>query len=450
MIFRSGGHAAMLALSALLGSAVTQPVAAQARSTIIPSDTVLRLELAETIGTESTNRGQRVTATLDPDDRSGIPVGTRFEGVVTEVRRATDDRPALLDMEFRRAILPDGTSARIRADLASLSEDDIRQTDEGRLESRRRGNSFDWKWIGYGAAGGAVLGQILGDDFLKGSLLGGLGGAIYGYLNRDRDEHYREIRLDRGTEFGIRLNQDLAFEPSSRYRFASRERPGRERVLGARDEYRFDDARLSVDGHPVRFGELQPVKVNGTTYFPLRPVAQAANWSLRHPRDADDFVLDIGGDLVRGGVGTSNVSRSGRNYRLDAAPLSIGGEIYVPLEYVSRVGRVRVDWDRGDRRSDRTLPDIRRQVPDTRQLVEGLATFPYGDLKTSVSRWRRVDVDGLYTEEQQRLLDTVITGNSLARRNRNLLTNLLRQSELITNTQSVVGVSSEDRTIYVK
>jgi len=450
MISRSGGHAAVLALCTLLGSTLAQPVAAQTRRTVIQSETVLRLELAEPIGTGSANRGQRVTATLSPDDRSGIPDGTRFEGVVTEVRQASDDRPALLDMEFRRAILPDGTSARIRADLASLAEDDIRQTDDGRLESRRHGNSFDWKWIGYGAAGGAVLGQILGDDFLKGTLLGGLGGAIYGYLNRDRDEHYREIRLDRGTEFGIRLKQDLAFAPSSRYRFAYRERPGRERVLGVRDEYRLDDARVSVDGHAVRFGDLRPMRVNGTTYVPLRPVAEAANWSLRHPRDADDFVLDIGGDLVRGGVGTSNVSRAGRNYRLDAAPMSIGGEIYVPLEYVSRVGRVRVDWDRGDRRSGRNLPDARQRVPDTRQLVEDLATFPYSDLKTSVSQWKRVDVDGLYSEEQQRLLDTVITGNSLARRNRNLLTNLLRQSELITNTQTVVGVSRGDRIIYVK
>src|SRR5690606_35021591 len=112
-------------------------------------------------------------------DRSGFPRGTRFEGVVTEVARAGKNEPGVLDVEFRRAILPDGRAMAISGELAGLGDDDVRRRSDGRLESRHssRKEKFDAKWVGYGAAGGAVLSTIFGGGFLKGALLGGLGGA---------------------------------------------------------------------------------------------------------------------------------------------------------------------------------------------------------------------------------------------------------------------------------
>jgi hypothetical protein len=340
-------HAAVLAVVGLLELAQADPAAAQRRRLVIPEETVIRLELQEGLSSRTADEGDRVTARLDEDDTSGFPIGTRFEGVVTEVRRAADDRPALVDMQFRRAILPDGRVERLDADLASLADEDIRRTDEGRIVSRQRDGGFDWKWVGYGAAGGAVLGEIFGDDFLKGGLLGGLGGAIYGYLNRDRDGDFSEVRLDPGIEFGIRLDRQVAFNEGSGYRYSARDR-----VLGARDEFRMDTAEVYIDGQPVRFTDARPMRVNGVVYLPLRPLAEAARWGLRHRAGSDGFALRTDNGTVRGSVGDRSVARDGRSYALDAAPMLIAGEVYVPMEYLSRVTDTRVDWNRRMRRVD--------------------------------------------------------------------------------------------------
>jgi len=413
---------------------------AQQQRVRIPGDTVVRLELDRQLSSRTAKVGERVIATLDDEDHSGFPQGTRFEGVVTEARRATSNRPAVLDMEFRTAILPNGSSERIRADLASLADEDLRRDADGRLVSRRSGGGFDWKWVGYGAAGGAVLGEILGDDFLKGTLLGGLGGAVYGYLNRDGDREYREVELDRGTEFGIRLDRTVAFDSGRGYRFTRRDR-----VLGSRNEFRFDDAAMWIDSQRVRFGEEQPLRLNGEVYVPLKPVAQAAGWTLRREPLNDGFTLDVRGDVVRGNIGSQTITRNRRSHTLEAAPMSIGGEVYVPLSAVSRMTDARVRWERKKRRASTPL----QVAPSAGALVRDLAAFPFSELKSGVLGWPRVSAADALPAGELRLMGTLLSGDSVARRNQNLLTNLLRDAELITRGQTVIGVSMDDRTIYV-
>src|SRR5687768_9077772 len=84
------------------------PPAAAQRGDAIPADTVVRARLDETLSSRSSRIGERVTATVVDEDRSGFPIGTKLEGTVTEVQRASADRPGVLDMDFRSAILPDG------------------------------------------------------------------------------------------------------------------------------------------------------------------------------------------------------------------------------------------------------------------------------------------------------------------------------------------------------
>lgn len=435
-------------LLALCGGFSTIEASAQRSRLVIPANTIVRLELGEEVSSRTARQGERITASLDENDRSGFPTGTRFEGVVTEVRRATDDRPALLDMEFRRAMLPDGSVERIRGELASLSGDNARTTEDGRLESRRREGGFDWKWVGIGAGGGAVLGEILGDDFLKGALLGGLGGAIYAYLNRDRDGDYRDVQLNRGTEFGIRLEREVAFNFRPDYRFANREQ-----VLGTRDEFRVDGAIVRLDGRTLRFDESRPRRINGDVYVPLRPIAQAAGWNLRHFPGADSFVLTTLEGEVRGSVGDLSVRRNGRTYPLGAAPMRIDGEVYVPLEYLSRIGNVRVDWDAQERQLDlRTSGRAAVALPqplDLNALVRELAAVDYTAVKANLSRYRIVDLENRLDRDSVATLRTMLQENSGARRNRNLLTDLLRDGNLITNVQTVVGASREEQIIYI-
>ncbi len=211
-------------LAATLGlSGVAQ---AQSGPRDIPMDTVIRLELSENLNSRTARRGDQFGARLAASDRSGFPERTRFEGSVIDVRRASKDQPGLLGVKIHRAILPDGALVPVNGTLASLDAGDVRRTGQGRIEARKGSSGkMDLKWVGYGAAGGAVLGTILGDggDLFKGALLGALGGAAYSYLNKDKggDRRAGDVSLARGTEFGVRVHHRVTFRDTGRYRYAS-------------------------------------------------------------------------------------------------------------------------------------------------------------------------------------------------------------------------------------
>jgi hypothetical protein len=371
-------------LAALVGLVGVRPAAAQPERLTVPADTVVKVRLDDRLSSDQARPGDRFTADLAPDDRSGFPDGTRFEGTVTDVQHATKDQPGVVDLRFRTVVLPGGRALSINGRLASLNDDEVRKTADGRLESRHHGSSgkFDPKWVGYGAGGGAVLGTIFGGSFLKGALLGGLGGAVYGYLNRDKGHggSYREVDVPSGTEFGIRLADRVSFDASDNYRFhrgdadadrADRYRPDRdgpdrdrpdrvqdtdvpagERVAGSRDTYRFAETVVRVNGNPVGFGDVRPMSINGTLFVPLAPIARAADLRYSHTTGSEEFTLDARDRTIRGSVGDAGdgAPLSAENWL--AAPLMVNGEIYVPTGYLSRMADLHVNWNRPDMRLD--------------------------------------------------------------------------------------------------
>ena len=223
---KTGIHRAVAPLMAgvLALSAAAPAVAQGSARRSVPQNTVVRVKLADALSSRTSRVGDRFMARLSDRDYSGFPQDTRFEGTVTQVQRPTASRPGLLDMKVHRAIMPDGRMVAATAFLASLDDGDVTRVGRGRLESRTRsrGDRFDWKWVGYGAAGGAVLGEIFGGSFLKGALLGGLGGAVYSYINRDKGRRgdFRDVELERGQEFGIRLHEPVVFNDNRSYRYA--------------------------------------------------------------------------------------------------------------------------------------------------------------------------------------------------------------------------------------
>jgi len=357
---------ALVGLTAAQGASAQRntPPARESRaareSVVIPADTVIKVKLNDRLTSRNARVGDRFTAVVDDGDRSGFPDGTRFEGVVSEAQKSGDNRPGVIDMDFRQAVLPDGRKLPINGRLASLSEEDVRRSADGRIMSRRGGSNskFDPKWVGYGAAGGAVLGTIFGSNFLKGALLGGVGGAIYGYLNRDKDKGgFRDVTLDDGTSFGVRLSERVAFQDGANYRYSYR--PGRdnlnERVAGRRETFRYGTPTVRLNGRDLRFTDLQPMLLNGVLYVPLRPIAQEANLRFTHERGDDNFTLQTANGPVRGTVGEVDLDGRGtRNVEdtLTNAPLSVNGEIYVPVGFLSRVSDLRANWSRQDLRLD--------------------------------------------------------------------------------------------------
>jgi len=122
---------------------------------------------------------------------------------------------------------------------------------------------------------------------------------------------------------------------------------------------------VRLDGRAVPFGEAKPLNLNGIMFVPLAPIAEAANMRFQHRRGEDSFVFYPASGRVRGYVGETAVAgRDARDARLpqddrvpaeeriETAPISVNGEIYVTTEYLSRVANMRVNWDRQNHRMD--------------------------------------------------------------------------------------------------
>lgn len=197
------------------------PPPSEASRMVIPANTVVRARLMDSLSSKSARRGDQIEAEVDNDDHSRFPMGTKLVGVVTEAQAARGGEPGILDLSFRNAILPDGTNIPIAGDLSSLDKETVKQAADGRLVARtKQGKKFDAKWVGYGAAGGALLSTIFGGKLLKGALLGAVGGAAYSYIKGQKDrKKVSDVALARGTEFGVRLDQRVSFADNSIFRY---------------------------------------------------------------------------------------------------------------------------------------------------------------------------------------------------------------------------------------
>jgi len=214
-----------IAVAALATLGVARVASAQKGSSrTIPPNTIVRAELDDQLSSRTARKGDVFTATLSDKDYSGLPEGTRFQGVVQEVQKSGKDKPGVLAVRFQRVMLPGGASQAFAGELADLKEKGLRQTSSGRLESKAPRKKFDARWVGYGAAGGAILGTILGGATSRGAILGGLGGAAYAYLNKSKKKEHGDVELSQDTEFGIRLNDRVAFTDKAEYRYARYER----------------------------------------------------------------------------------------------------------------------------------------------------------------------------------------------------------------------------------
>jgi len=189
------------------------PAAARVTKTTIPQDTVVKAKLIDELSSKDARRGDKFMAKVANDDASGFPKGTKLEGVVTEVQQSKKDEPGVLDVEIRTAVLPNGTRVAMRGNLAGLDEESVKKSKDGRLVAKKKkGSKFDAKWVGYGAAGGAILSTVMGGKTLKGAIIGALGGAAYGYLKgKGNKDEFRDVELEEGTSFGVQLQNQVAF-----------------------------------------------------------------------------------------------------------------------------------------------------------------------------------------------------------------------------------------------
>jgi len=136
---------------------------------VVEADSVIGLQLEETVNSEEARVEDRVDARVTRDvrvgDRLAIPAGSEVIGSVTLVERGGRVKErARLGVRFHTLVLADGTELPIRTETI------YRDGDAQGGESAAK--------IGGAAIGGAILGAILGGK--KGAIIGGSTGAAGG------------------------------------------------------------------------------------------------------------------------------------------------------------------------------------------------------------------------------------------------------------------------------
>jgi len=188
------------------------------RTIRIPSDVVVPVTMDQDINSANARVGQMFTATVTSAriGDSEFPAGTKIEGMILEARARQGDQPGVLDFDFRNAVLPDGTRVPLNAQLISLDDKDIAQTN-GRIVARGasgKGSGDRLKVIGIGAGVGFVLGKVLDKNTTLTTILGAAGGYL---LGRSRDAKASEAMVPRGTRLGVRLTNPVTYTDHNGY-----------------------------------------------------------------------------------------------------------------------------------------------------------------------------------------------------------------------------------------
>ena len=176
----------------------------QLEEIVVPASSVIGLRVETPLSTEKSRVEDRVEARVTRDvmvdDRVAIPSGVRAIGSVTLVERGgkMKDR-ARLGVRFHTLVLADGTELPINTEAI------YREGDSPSGESARK--------IGGAAAGGAILGALIGGK--KGALIGaatGAGGGTAVVMAGDRNA----ATLPSGTVVTIRLAAPVGVEVEKR------------------------------------------------------------------------------------------------------------------------------------------------------------------------------------------------------------------------------------------
>jgi Zn-dependent protease with chaperone function len=173
-------------------------VASVSSTATVPSGTVLKVSFLQTLSSASSQPDERFTAEIvEPvlvNGRVAIAAGSTISGRVVDVQPAKRfGGRAQLNLEF--------TSLR----LSSGKESPISASFHGQAEEK----SKDAVVIGGAAAGGAILGRILGDDeddAVRGAILGGAIGT--GIAAKNRGE---EVTLPEGIAVEIQLDTPFSY-----------------------------------------------------------------------------------------------------------------------------------------------------------------------------------------------------------------------------------------------
>ena len=178
----------------------------------VPAGQTFRVRMNETLSSKTAKAGDTFTTTLtEPVYASTgvivIPTGSIVLGRVDSVTPAKKGGdPGTIGVSFIQVTLPNATKRAINGSLTNLDTKSAKSDNEGNASGDDRKND-KLIFIGGGAAGGAILGAVIGGG--KGALIGGILGAGAGLLG-ERLTKGEEAQVKSGTEFGVYLNKAIS------------------------------------------------------------------------------------------------------------------------------------------------------------------------------------------------------------------------------------------------
>ena len=337
------------------------PVLAQHPITLNPG-TVLRVKLDRALNSKANRPGDRFTVTVKyGQDDGGLPEGTRIEGVVRESVSSEEGKPGVMDVDFVRIIFPNGVSKPLDGSVIALDNKSVKRNASGRLVASADKGKDRLKMIGVGAGAGLLISTLTRGNTLTSVLLGGAAGYIYNELKNQKPG---DVNLKEGSEFGVRLDRPLLFDPEKvDRRLGSR---NRDRALEEPDRdprRRADTLPPDREGQPaeidrggegpeigllindknIDFGPTHAFMKDGEIMVPLRAVAQGAD--IDYSYDSNAQMVKAKGGTLKLAVGSRVAMLNGERKRLEAAAEIRNGTLYVPLDFIALALDSKVAWD---------------------------------------------------------------------------------------------------------
>jgi len=351
-------------------------VAARADTTRItlPSGTVIPVQLNSELNSRRSQPGDKFTATVKYGrDDAGLPEGTRVEGVVREAIPSGDGKPGVLDVDFRRIVFPGGDARPLEASLYTLDGKAVKRTD-GRLVATSDKSKDRLKWVGIGAGAGVLISALTKGNALVDTLLGAGAGYVFNELQKKKPG---DVALKQGSEFGVRLDRQLAFNSDDRSyykqgqgdnsfdRNGERVRPNDDRYYNgdnnsdrsdrrrrednfSRDNRDSTDIGMMINDREVKFDRsARPFMRGDVIFVPLNAVGRSANFDYSY--DAGEHMIYARNRNIRLSTDSRVARVNGERRRLPAAPEVRNGTVYVPMQFIGWAANGSVAWDAGSR-----------------------------------------------------------------------------------------------------
>ncbi len=364
------GTHTVLARFATTVAFIAAAMPAMAGRIVLKPGTVLPVDLTTGLSSATAAKGDVFTAIVRKDivGQYGLPVGTRVDGYVREVRRHRGNTPGMLDLAFRRVRLPNGQAYPINGSLIGLDNKSVLREPNGTLRATPGKGTSRLTYVGYGAGAGLIVG-LLTKHALPATIIGGGLGYLYGALQHGNKPIVRDVVLKKGTEIGVRLDRQVVFSGSE----------VGNNVVGSASGYRVGQSGLHrsinsnsntlpagngntsnvnnggmgigvlVNGNNVNFSSnAQPVSSHNTILVPAAPVLHEMHTNYSY--NGSSKVLEI-----RGAKGTVRITAGSRIAVINgtrrswlAAPAEmLNGAFYVPMQLFKLITNSPVSYDSG-------------------------------------------------------------------------------------------------------